>query len=297
VDRLSDVDLAVEGLPPSSGVFAQAARELRGKVDIVPMEGANAELRWGILRRRLLVPRINTSLRQARPSPPLPQSLAGQRVRVAADLIRAVAPRSVIDFGCGEGWLLAELAMDPGIERLTGVDFNERSLQGARQRLRRSLGPDQRTRATLLAGLVTWRDPRFKGHDTAAALEVVEHLEPPQLRAFIQMALSHTQPKRMILTTPNADYNRVWGLHLPKQRRHPDHRFEWSRQEFAAWAEGVAARHGYSCSLHPVGPTDLRLGAPTQLAVFDRCDRETLAAGPRAEKLNSALEGKRWSGV
>ena len=31
--------------------------------------------------------------------------------------------------------------------------------------------------------------------------------------------------------------------------RHPDHRFEWTRAEFASWAEGVAERYGYSVRL------------------------------------------------
>ena len=31
--------------------------------------------------------------------------------------------------------------------------------------------------------------------------------------------------------------------------RHPDHRFEWTRQEVREWAEGVGVRHGYSVKL------------------------------------------------
>jgi hypothetical protein len=52
--------------------------------------------------------------------------------------------------------------------------------------------------------------------------------------------------------------------------RHPDHRFEWTRAEFARWAAGVAGRHGYTVRFLPVGPEDSDVGAPTQMAVFNR---------------------------
>lgn len=52
--------------------------------------------------------------------------------------------------------------------------------------------------------------------------------------------------------------------------RHPDHRFEWSRAEFAEWAQGVGERHGYTVRYLPVGPEDAEVGSPTQMAVFTR---------------------------
>ena len=50
-------------------------------------------------------------------------------------------------------------------------------------------------------------------------------------------------PAHVVLTTPNRDYNANYGL-PDGTWRHSDHRFEWTRAEFAAWAEGVAARCG-----------------------------------------------------
>ncbi len=68
------------------------------------------------------------------------------------------------------------------------------------------------------------------------------------------------------------EYNSVRPLLPSGEFRHPDRRFEWTRREFAAWCEGVAARHGYAVSLSGVGdphPASER-GAPTQMAVLDR---------------------------
>lgn len=269
-DRLSDFDLAVEGLPSGANVILQAARELRGKVDIVRFESATPALRWGIAQNRILVPRVAYSEANFRSRPPLPDSLAGERTRAVAQLIRDVAPRSVIDFGCGHGWLLAELAVDVEIERLTGVDFDERSIAEARRRIGRSLGPFGIAKVRLLEEILTHRDPGFLGHDVAAAVEVVEHLEPPQLDAFISVVFGHVQPKRVVITTPNAEYNVIWCTRRPHGRRHPDHRFEWSRDEFAEWSNKVGATFGYDAHMKPLGSIHPVWGSPTQIAVFDR---------------------------
>jgi hypothetical protein len=77
------------------------------------------------------------------------------------------------------------------------------------------------------------------------------------------------RPRAVLVTTPNAEYNvRFPGL-PGGAMRHPDHRFEWTRSEFATWAAGVADRYGYRVHHEGIGPADAVLGAPTQLAVFE----------------------------
>ena len=62
----------------------------------------------------------------------------------------------------------------------------------------------------------------------------------------------------------------TWENVGAEKLRHPDHRFEWTRQEFRDWAEGVAGRFGYAVRFLPVGPVDEALGSPTQMGVFER---------------------------
>jgi hypothetical protein len=50
--------------------------------------------------------------------------------------------------------------------------------------------------------------------------------------------------------------------------RHPDHRFEWTRDEFHQWATRVSGLYGYSVEFRPVGAVDPDVGPPTQLALF-----------------------------
>jgi hypothetical protein len=74
----------------------------------------------------------------------------------------------------------------------------------------------------------------------------------------------------VVLTTPNAEYNANFESLPAGEFRHRDHRFEWSRDEFRAWANGVAQRSGYRVRFLPVGAEDATLGPPTQMAVFVR---------------------------
>ncbi|MGH8826669.1 MAG: 3' terminal RNA ribose 2'-O-methyltransferase Hen1, partial [Jiangellaceae bacterium] len=52
--------------------------------------------------------------------------------------------------------------------------------------------------------------------------------------------------------------------------RHPDHRFEWTRAEFADWSDRVASTYGYSVDRRGIAELDDELGTPTQMAVFTR---------------------------
>ncbi|HEU0013323.1 MAG TPA: hypothetical protein VFQ45_06540 [Longimicrobium sp.] len=124
-------------------------------------------------------------------------------------------------------------------------------------------------RLTLMHGSLMYRDRRLHGFDAAAVVEVIEHMDPPRLAAFERVLWQHARPGTIVLTTPNADYNVRWPS-LPAGRfRHRDHRFEWTRGQFRAWAEPLAARTGYAVRFAPVGP---EVGSPTQIAVFTRLD-------------------------
>jgi hypothetical protein len=103
-------------------------------------------------------------------------------------------------------------------------------------------------------------------------MEVIEHVDPPRLTALEHNVFGSATPGTVIVTTPNVEYNaRFGGLH-PGGYRHSDHRFEWPRSEFRAWAEGIADEFGYTVLYRPVGDEYLELGPPTQMAVFTRAD-------------------------
>ena len=131
---------------------------------------------------------------------------------------------------------------------------------------------ERRLRATvpLFHGSLVYTDSRLKGFDVALLMEVIEHLDPERLTALETSVFTHAQPRRVLITTPNAEYNAVWESLPAGKRRHHDHRFEWTRAEFATWAQRVAADHGYSVALTGIGDVHEAHGSPTQAALFDQ---------------------------
>jgi 3' terminal RNA ribose 2'-O-methyltransferase Hen1 len=200
-----------------------------------------------------------------------PLRLNDVRLERVLDSLRSVAARRVLDLGCGDGKLLRLLLRDRTFTEIVGVDVSHRALERARQRLRwERLSDRERERLSLLHGSLTYRDRRLEGYDAAAVVEVIEHLDPPRLRAFERSLFHAARPRSVILTTPNREYNALFEDFPEGGVRHPDHRFEWSRDEFHAWSTGVAESAGYRVRIESIGPEDPGLGPPSQMGVFER---------------------------
>jgi 3' terminal RNA ribose 2'-O-methyltransferase Hen1 len=198
-------------------------------------------------------------------------SLHQQRIGAVVAALRSVGGSRVLDLGCGEGRLLSELVKDHAFTEIVGVDVSARSLEIAARRVRiERMNERQRERLRLIQGSLTYRDDRLAGYDAAVLMEVIEHIESNRLPALERAVFEYAQPRHIVVTTPNREYN-VRFETLPAGRfRHRDHRFEWSRQEFARWATSVGERFGYGIRYLPIGPDDPEVGPPTQMAVFSR---------------------------
>ncbi|WP_394830533.1 3' terminal RNA ribose 2'-O-methyltransferase Hen1 [Pendulispora rubella] len=192
------------------------------------------------------------------------------RIEAVVAELRALGAHSVIDLGCGEGKLLRALFREKAFARLAGVDVSLRALEIARQRLER----DRNDRIVLMQGALTYRDERFRGFDAAALVEVIEHVDPSRLGALEGVVFGDARPGSVIVTTPNVEYNVLFESLPAGRHRHADHRFEWTRDEFAAWVSRTAAVHGYAASIRGIGGEHPMHGAPTQMAVFRRAGGE-----------------------
>lgn len=200
-----------------------------------------------------------------------PISLNDQRIGAVVAALRASGAKRVLDLGCGEGKLLRALLKDRQFEEVLGMDVSVRALEIATRRLKMERLPDaQANRVKLIHGSLMYRDKRLDGYDAASVVEVVEHLDPPRLRAFERVLFEFARPGTVVLTTPNREFNVTWETLPAGTYRHADHRFEWTRQEFQAWAASVASRFGYSVRFLPIGPDHPEFGPPTQLGVFTR---------------------------
>lgn len=198
-------------------------------------------------------------------------SLNERRLEAVLDVLKVSGASRVLDLGCGEGKLLQKLLADRQFAEIVGMDVSGRALDAAGARLKLDrLAPAQRERIRLVHGSLMYRDARLAGFDAASIVEVVEHLDQPRLLAFERVVFEAARPGVVVVTTPNGEYNVRWPS-LPAGRfRHQDHRFEWTRAEFQAWATGVGARHHYAVEFKPVGDEDETVGPPTQMAVFTR---------------------------
>jgi 3' terminal RNA ribose 2'-O-methyltransferase Hen1 len=198
---------------------------------------------------------------------PTPLAVLRREAIVAA--LRACGAARVLDLGCGQGQLVAALLREPRFTEIVGVDVSVRALDIAARRLRLdTVGERQAGRITLFQGSLAYTDARLKGYDAAVLSEVIEHLDLPRLPALEYAVFGAARPRTVVVTTPNVEYNVRWETLPAGHVRHSDHRFEWTRAEFAGWAGAVAERHGYEVAFAPVGPDDPEVGPPTQLAVF-----------------------------
>ncbi|HEY0248379.1 MAG TPA: 3' terminal RNA ribose 2'-O-methyltransferase Hen1 [Gryllotalpicola sp.] len=195
------------------------------------------------------------------------------RADAVIGVLREVGAHRVVDMGAGAGALLRRLHTDRTFTELVGVDVSARALETAARRLGLATASDaERERVRLLHGSAVYRDDRVRGFDAMVLMEVIEHVDESRLAALEDAVFTHARPGAVVVTTPNGEYNVLYAS-LPAGRlRHDDHRFEWTRARFAEWANGVAARRGYTVELRPVGPVDDVHGSPTQLALFRRED-------------------------
>ena len=197
--------------------------------------------------------------------------LNDQRIEAVLAAITASGARTVVDLGCGEGQLVRALLRRTDIDRVTGVDVSHGALRVAARRLHLDdMAPRQRQRLELIQGALTYRDRRLEGHDLAVLMEVIEHVDPERLDALERAVFVHVRPATVLVTTPNVEHNVRYDTLPAGQLRHRDHRFEWTRAQFAQWCAGVADRHGYRVELSGIGSDDAEVGAPTQMAVFAR---------------------------
>ena len=199
-----------------------------------------------------------------------PVPLAVLRRQAVLGVLREAGARSVADLGCGEGALTGDLLHDSAFTRVIAADVSARALAQAARRLRLDRMPDaRRARLTMIQSSLTYRDARIVGLDAAVLMEVVEHVEPDRLGALERAVFGCATPRTVVVTTPNREYNPEYGM-ADGALRHRDHRFEWDRAEFAAWASRAGAAYGYGVRLAGVGPESPAAGSPTQLAVFTR---------------------------
>jgi ubiquinone/menaquinone biosynthesis C-methylase UbiE len=173
---------------------------------------------------------ISSNYRKHTAGNPLQRALIERFHQKIVGEIVALAPRSFLDAGCGEGFVARRLMEAlPGVA-LTGCDVSEGALAVAREAV---------PGAHFLPGSVVDLPFPDGSFDVVGCFEVLEHL-PDDLprRAIAEMA--RVARRAVVLSVPHEPYfslaNAARGKNLDIRPRgsDPDHRQFWSRQSFGA---------------------------------------------------------------
>ncbi|XP_037818264.1 LOW QUALITY PROTEIN: small RNA 2'-O-methyltransferase [Lucilia sericata] len=213
--------------------------------------------------------------------PPVYEQRYTTAVRIIEDPHWKQPLKKIVDFGCAELRLLTLLRRIPHVEHILEVDIDAELLKVHQQKaiplisdyLKKRENP---LRVEVLQGSVTDSVEQLYDVDAVIALELIEHLHPEVLDKVPENIFGFIQPKLAIFSTPNSEYNVLFGPMLENGFRHYDHKFEWTRQEFQSWAHEICKMYtNYSVSFMGVGkppPEVKKLGHATQIAIFARND-------------------------
>ncbi|MBV0912057.1 methyltransferase domain-containing protein [Anianabacter salinae] len=195
-----------------------------------------------------------------------------ERLKAMLDVVEASGARRVLDLGCGDGDMFVRLAADPRYTELVGVDICRASLDRLRSRL--AAAKAGACRIDLREASMTDPAPDLAGFDCAILVETIEHLAPGDLSRLEQALFRKMRPRLAVISTPNADFNRLLGV-PPGRMRHPGHRFEWGRAQFRHWCARVAGAAGYSVRVEDIAGQHPDFGGASQMAVFGLDARAT----------------------
>ena len=161
---------------------------------------------------------------------PIQRALIGRFKAQALALVQGVAPGSILEVGCGEGYMLEVLARGGVKATLHGVDFSEPAIADARVRLG--------GRAQLEA-----RDAREladdgRQFDLVMMLEVLEHIPDPGQMLPILERLTR---RHLWLSVPwepmFRGLNFMRGKHVRAWGNDPEHVNHWGRRGFFRFVE------------------------------------------------------------
>ncbi|MEK4148209.1 3' terminal RNA ribose 2'-O-methyltransferase Hen1 [Robertmurraya sp. FSL W8-0741] len=175
---------------------------------------------------------------------------------------------SIVDFGSGEGKLSVQLGFIEGVKEILAVEPSESASIKALKRYEKMARKENFLMPEQIIGSLFYFDERLKNKDIVILCEVIEHIDKHRLPKIMKTILNDYKPKVVMITTPNQEYNKVYKMN--EEYRHPDHRFEWTRDEFREWCEIQNGKNDYELTFDGIGEEHELYGTPTQMCLFMR---------------------------
>ncbi|KGR78171.1 3' terminal RNA ribose 2'-O-methyltransferase Hen1 [Ureibacillus manganicus] len=173
---------------------------------------------------------------------------------------------SIVDLGSGEGKLSEKLGFINGVQEILAVEPSQTASISARKRFEKNEQQSHFVKPKQIISSLFYYDERLKDKDIIVLCEVIEHIDEYRLEKVMKTIITDYKPKALIITTPNKEYNKVYEM--DEDYRHPDHRFEWTREEFKTWCKNNG--HKYELSFDGIGEEHELHGYPTQACLFTR---------------------------
>jgi 2-polyprenyl-3-methyl-5-hydroxy-6-metoxy-1,4-benzoquinol methylase len=152
-----------------------------------------------------------------------------QRIRqfhaTIVEMVRMAGPKSLIEVGCGEGYVLEAISR-VGIDvQMDGFDICSSTIDRAQRRL----GNSARVRCSDIHELIS---QGVRG-DVVLAIEVLEHLRSPE---EMLECISRLTRQFVILSVPMEPWfqvlNLIRGRYVSRWGNHPEHLQRWTRRTF-----------------------------------------------------------------
>ncbi|MEH7254262.1 3' terminal RNA ribose 2'-O-methyltransferase Hen1 [Neobacillus niacini] len=189
------------------------------------------------------------------------------RYEAILNIIRTLPQReTIVDLGAGEGRLSVQLGFAEGVKEILSIEPSNKSRIKAIERFEQVIDKEGYVQPQSLAGSLFYFDSRLQNRDIIILCEVIEHIDEDRLPKIVDTILGDYLPKTLIVTTPNQEYNVIYDM--DEAMRHDDHRFEWTRAEFAQHVEAWAQNYPYQVSIQGIGEEHPIYGHPTQMAIF-----------------------------
>ncbi|XP_069953732.1 uncharacterized protein Hen1 isoform X3 [Cherax quadricarinatus] len=181
----------------------------------------------------------------------------------------------VVDIGCAGLKFFRYLKNVPGIQEILLLDKDFHILKDNEYRIK-PLPADFLILRKLplnvkaVCGDGRKYDPLLSETQVVTMIELIEHMPLSELPDLIKCVFKDIRPKLVIITTPNADFNKFIPGYIPGSFRHFDHKFEWTAAQFYQWCQGILQDNSdysletFGCGL---GPENTYC---TQMAVFLR---------------------------
>jgi 3' terminal RNA ribose 2'-O-methyltransferase Hen1 len=175
---------------------------------------------------------------------------------------------SIVDLGAGEGRLSVQLGFVEGVKEILSIEPSNKSRIRAIERFEQVNAKEGYVQPQSLPGSLYYFDSRVQNKDVIVLCEVIEHIDEKRLPKIFETILNDYHPRTLIVTTPNQEYNVLYEM--DDEMRHDDHRFEWTRAQFAQNVDAWSQKYPYQVNLQGIGEEHPSYGHPTQMAIFRR---------------------------